>query len=85
MHAQLKRKVADMPDESSKHPRTEFHQGRTFGECVCDEIASITMVNGEFKATLHIKDKPKRLNRDDALKYYTKKLQHTWERIGYTL
>ena len=73
-----------MRAELSKHQRIETPQGRTLGECICDEIASITMVNGEFKSTLHIKDKPKRLNRNAALQYYTQKLRHIWETIGYS-
>ena len=71
-----------MLEELSDYQRIESPKGRTFGECICDEISSITMINGEFKSTLHIKDKPKRLNRNDALRYYTNKLRHIWERIG---
>jgi hypothetical protein len=43
-----------------------------------DEIASIKMINGEFRTTLHIKEKPKRLKREDALIYYTQKLKNVW-------
>lgn len=71
-----------MSEELFKHQRIESPQGRTFGECIYDELSSITMINGEFKTTLHIKDKPKRLNRNEALKYYTHKLRLIWERIG---
>ncbi|ADR35239.1 DC-STAMP domain containing 1 (plasmid) [Sulfuricurvum kujiense DSM 16994] len=63
------------------HPRikTEGAKGRTYGECIVDEIRSIRMIDGEFRATLHIKEKPKRLNRQEALIYYTKKLRTHWE------
>jgi hypothetical protein len=58
------------------HPRikTEPAKGRTYGECIMDEICSIQMIDGEFRTTLHIKEKPKRLSREEALIYYTKKL-----------
>lgn len=63
------------------HPtiKTEGAKGRTYGECIIDEIRSIRMIDGEFRATLHIKEKPKRLNRQEALIYYTKKLRTHWE------
>ncbi|MFZ2891138.1 hypothetical protein [Sulfuricurvum sp.] len=62
--------------------KTESAKGRTYGECVMDEISSIRMIDGEFRTTLHIKEKPKRLNREDALIYYTQKLRNVWARIG---
>lgn len=49
--------------------KTEPANGRTYGECVMD---------GEFRTTLHIKEKPKRLSREDALIYYTRKLRIHW-------
>jgi hypothetical protein len=58
--------------------KTESAKGRTYGECVMDEISSIKMINGEFCTTLHIKEKPKRLKRGDALVYYTQKLRSVW-------
>lgn len=63
------------------HPtiKTETAKGRTYGECIIDEIRSIRMIDGEFRATLHIKEKPKRLNRQEALAYYTRKLRTHWE------
>ncbi|MHB8100580.1 MAG: hypothetical protein ACYDD5_13465 [Sulfuricurvum sp.] len=64
--------------ESNPQLKIETPQGRTYGECVMDEIASIKMINGEFRATLHIKEKPKRLKREDALIYYTQKLRNVW-------
>jgi hypothetical protein len=70
--------------QSYKIIRIESPQGRTLGECICDEIASIRMISGEFKATLHIKDKPKRLNHNEALKHYTQKLRYIWKKIGYS-
>ncbi|MDD2829805.1 MAG: hypothetical protein PHW18_09560 [Sulfuricurvum sp.] len=60
------------------HVKTEAAKGRTYGECVMDEIFSIQMIDGEFRTTLHIKEKPKRLSREDALIYYTQKLRSFW-------
>ncbi len=51
--------------------KTEAPKGRTYGEC----IMSIRMIDGEFRAIFHIKEKPKRLGREDALIYYTQKLR----------
>ena len=62
--------------------KTEAAKGRTYGECVMDEIMSIQMIDGEFRTTLHIKEKPKRLSREDALIYYTHKLQSVWANTG---
>ena len=64
--------------ELQSHLKVETAKGRTYGECVMDEIASIKMINGEFRTTLHIKEKPKRLKRQDALVYYTLKLRKVW-------
>ena len=66
---------------TSKTYRTEAPKGRTYGECVMDEIMSIRMIDGEFRTTLHIKEKPKRLSREEALEYYTQKLRTVWENI----
>ena len=70
-------------EELPLHPRikTEAAKGRTYGECVMDEIMSIRMIDGEFRTTLHIKEKPKRLNREEALEYYTQKLRRIWENV----
>jgi hypothetical protein len=70
-------------EELQLHPliKTEAAKGRTYGECVMDEISSIRMIDGEFRTTLHIKEKPKRLCREDALIYYTHKLRTVWENI----
>jgi hypothetical protein len=67
-------------EELELHSRikTEPAKGRTYGECVMDEIMSIQMIDGEFRTTLHIKEKPKRLSRKDALIYYTRKLRIYW-------
>lgn len=46
-----------------------------------EEIFSIRMIDGEFRTTLHIKEKPKRLSREEALCYYTQKLRVVWENI----
>lgn len=61
--------------------KTEAAKGRTYGECVMDEIMSIRMIDGEFRTTLHIKEKPKRLGREEALEYYTQKLRSVWANI----
>lgn len=61
--------------------KTETAKGRTYGECIMDEIMSIRMIDGEFRTTLHIKEKPKRLSREEALVYYTQKLRRIWEDI----
>ena len=64
----------------NNHPiQVQYPQGRTYGECVYDELLSIQMIEGKFISTLHIKDKPKRMSRCDALLYYTQKLRHIWE------
>lgn len=66
---------------TSKTYRTEAPKGRTYGECVMDEIMSIKMINGEFRTTLRITNKPDRLNRDEAISYYTNKLRNVWAEI----
>lgn len=53
----------------------EYPNGRTLGECLHAEVLSIKMIDGQFVSTLHIKDKPKRLSREEALIYYTRKLR----------
>ena len=70
-------------EELPLHPRikTEAAKGRTYGECVMEEIFSIRMIDGEFRTTLHIKEKPKRLRREEALEYYTQKLRSVWANI----
>jgi hypothetical protein len=70
-------------EEKELHPhiKTENAKGRTYGECIMDELLSIQMIDGEFRPTLHIKEKPKRLRREDALTYYTQKLRNVWERM----
>lgn len=64
-----------------KNIRIEYPHGRTYGECILEEMMSIRMINGEFHTTLHIKDKPKRLSRDEALSYYTNKLRTIWDSL----
>ncbi len=66
-------------DENNYNVCVEHSHGRTYGECVYDEILSIKMIEGKFISTVHIKDKPKRMNRSDALTYYTKKLRDVWD------
>lgn len=70
----------DLPlPENNHHVISQSPQGRTYGECIYDELLSIQMIEGKFIPTLHIKDKPKRMNRSDALIYYTQKLRLVWE------
>lgn len=70
-------------EELELHPqiKSEAAKGRTYGECIMDEIMSIQMIDGEFHTTLQIKEKPKRLSREDALIYYTHKLRNVWANI----
>lgn len=67
--------------ENDHHLIIQYSQGRTYGECVYDELLSIRMIEGKFITTLHIKDKPKRMSRSDALHYYTQKLRQVWENL----
>ena len=67
--------------ELHSHIKVETAKGRTYGECVMDEIASVKMINGEFRTALHIKEKPKRFKCQDALVYYTQKLSNVWVNI----
>lgn len=70
----------DLRLEDTNYNVTIDHpKGRTYGECVHDELSSIQMIEGKFITTLHIKDKPKRMTRPDALHYYTQKLRRVWE------
>lgn len=64
-----------MTVKQDKFITIESPNGRTYGECAHAEVLSIRMISGQFVSTLHIKDKPKRLSRQEALQYYTKKLQ----------
>lgn len=66
---------------SNKLFRTETSKGRTYGECLMDEIMSIRMIDGEFRTTLRITNKPERLNRQEAINYYTQKLRTVWNQI----
>lgn len=61
--------------------KTESAKGRTFGECIMDERMSIRMIDGEFRTTLRINNKPDRLNREEAMSYYTQKLRSVWDEI----
>jgi len=54
---------------------------KTYGECLQAEAESIQMINGTFQITLQLSNKPKRMPRDEALKYYTQKLQMVWAKI----
>lgn len=71
-------------EELEPYPKvkTEPAKGRTYGECIVDEIRSVRMIDGVFRATLHIKEKPKRLSREDALIYYTQKLRTHWKNVN---
>jgi len=68
-----------LPEDNNYNVTIDHPKGRTYGECVYDELSSIQMIEGKFITTLHIKDKPKRMNRGDALHYYTQKLRRVWE------
>lgn len=68
-----------MSEKIIHHLNIEPSHGRTYGECIYDELRSIQMIEGKFVTTLHIKDKPKRMERSDALHYYTQKLRRVWE------
>lgn len=59
----------------------ESPNGRTYGECAHAEVLSVRMIEGQFVSTLHIKDKPKRLSREQALRYYTQKLRHYYATV----
>ena len=50
----------------------------TYGEAHVAEQLSITLEKGMWKKTLNIKDKPDRMSRKDAAKYYNKKLFDHW-------
>ena len=65
-----------MTVKQDKFITIESPNGRTYGECAHAEVLSIKMISGQFVSTLHIKDKPKRLSRHEALQYYTQKLQN---------
>jgi len=60
----------------------ETPNGRTYGECAHAELLSIRMIEGQFISTLHIKDKPKRLSREQAMHYYTQKLKSHFSQIS---
>ncbi len=72
----------DLIEEAPKRGAiVQYPEGRTYGECFEDEKRSIRMINGRFIPTLRIKEKPFRMNRAEALAYYTQKLQKVWETI----
>ena len=64
--------------QPSKHAVTKIAKDRTYGECIQMESDSIEMVDGMFRVTLRIVNKPKRMSREDALRYYSKKLREIW-------
>jgi hypothetical protein len=51
---------------------------KTYGEAHIAEQHSMVLKNGEWTQTVHIQNKPKRLPRDKAGKYYNKKLFEYW-------
>lgn len=73
--------LRDIDIVTSTHIRTEAPKGRTYGECVIDELLSIRMIDGEFRTTLRITNKPDRLTREEAITYYTQKLRNVWKEI----
>ncbi|MCD6433301.1 MAG: hypothetical protein J7L21_04595 [Sulfurimonas sp.] len=50
----------------------------TYGEAHIAELNSICLVDGIWKKTLHIENKPKPMNRKDAARYYNIKLFAYW-------
>jgi len=50
----------------------------TYGEACIEEQFSMRMVNGEAVPSIEHKNKPKRMKREDAAKYYNKKLFDYW-------
>lgn len=68
------------PKNDDKFPKVEYSNGRKYGECCIAEQLSIKMVDGVFIQTLHIKDKPRPLQKNEALSYYTQKLRSIWEK-----
>jgi len=51
---------------------------RTYGEACIAEQDSIVLNNGVWTQKLHVYNKPKRLPKDKAGKYYNKKLFDYW-------
>lgn len=60
--------------------KIEHPKGKTYGECIQAENNSIRLVDGVFKATLQITNKPKPMPRKEALRYYGEKLNRFWKR-----
>ena len=58
--------------------KIELPKGKTYGECIQAENNSVLLINGVFKATLQITNKPKPMSRKEALCYYGEKLNQIW-------
>jgi hypothetical protein len=69
---------------ANKYPyvKIEYPGGKTYGECLQAESDSIALVNGAFRSTLHILNKPKPMSRREAYQYYNRKLQRIWIQMG---
>jgi ribosomal protein L24 len=50
----------------------------TYGEASVAEQDSMTLVNGVWVQTVHIKNKPKPMSKPEAIKYYNIKLFAYW-------
>ncbi|MFA6396299.1 MAG: hypothetical protein WCW84_10075 [Sulfurimonas sp.] len=62
----------------------QYSNGRTYGECVMEELFSIRMIDGEFVSTIYIKDKPRPMLKENATIYYSEKLRQVWKELGLT-
>ncbi len=47
---------------------------KTYGEACIAEQFSLTMKNGKFIQTIHIKNKPKKMSREETALYYNTKI-----------
>ena len=50
----------------------------TYGEAHVAEMQSLTLVKGVWKKTLNILNKPEKMPKDKAAKYYNKKFYKYW-------
>lgn len=62
--------------------RTEQPKGRTYGECIIDELRSIRLYDGKFITTLRIVNKPEKMPKELATAYYTQKLRQIWKELS---
>ncbi|MDQ7061856.1 MAG: hypothetical protein Q9M43_12340 [Sulfurimonas sp.] len=62
-------------------PIKENKDFQTYGEACYIEKSSLYMVNGSWKKKIEIKNKPQRMKREDAARYYNAKLSEYWAAI----